>query len=228
LSVDLLPSAIAAGVVMLAAHRLSGNGTAPGPRAAAWFAIATAASASLPIMVSPKQASYYAAASWPFFTMALAAVCVPAVGALAESWAARPDFSRSTRRVCLSAGGCILVLIVSSPIWCGQYFRDRSLLDDVRQIGRIVGPHGSLEMGPGVREEWSLQAYLYRRHFVSLELNGRPRTYRLELVEREHAATNEYVQHDARLKHYRVYRRVGMAASSQPNSSAAVQRRVAR
>ena len=67
------------------------------------FCLLTALSGSLPIMVSPKQAAFYAAASWPFYAMALACWCQPAVAAIVNRLASRPAADRVPRWLCAGA-----------------------------------------------------------------------------------------------------------------------------
>ena len=76
-----------------------GSGEASGPLA---FCLLTALRASLPIMISPKQSAYYAAASWPFLCMALAIWCLPAVAALGQ----RLDCSRQI---------CAIIALAANP-----------------------------------------------------------------------------------------------------------------
>ena len=68
-------------------------------------------------------------------------------------------------------------------------------------------------MGPTIEKEWSLPAYLYRRHFISLEPLGGTGAYRLELAEFEEIPTPGYLLEDSRLTLYRLYRRQDIATS---------------
>jgi 4-amino-4-deoxy-L-arabinose transferase-like glycosyltransferase len=216
LVIDLLPSAaIVAGMVYVA-RRVAGCAVGWGPRGPLVFALVTAASASLPIMVSPKQSAYYAAPSWPFFAMALAIACLPAADALADRWVHSAHFARSAGRLRVAAACGVSALVLSSPLWCGMMFRDRALVDDVDRIAEIVGPRATLAAGSEVREEWSLQAYLYRRHFISVAVDDRPRRYRLELVEHPAAPSTGDTLQDAGLALFRLYRRAELAAGPDP------------
>jgi hypothetical protein len=181
-------------------------------RGPAAFCLLTAISGSLPIMISPKQSAYYAAPSWPFFSMALALWCLPTVAGLAREWAARDGFLKTSRWLRLTAIGSALLAVALSPLWYGCPLRDGRLMQEVDQIAALVGPRDKIVMGPGVADEWSLQAYLYRRHYLSLEPAGAAGSYRLELAELEDTRTPGYALEDSGLTLFRLYRRADVAA----------------
>ena len=187
-----------------------GNGATRGPAA---FCLLTALSSSLPIMISPKQSAYYAAPSWPFFCMALALWCLPAVASLAQAWATRDSFPRTSRWLRASAIASALLAVVLSPLWYGRPLRDARLMHEVDQIAALVGPRDKIAMGPGVPNEWSLRAYLYRGHYISLEPAGVAGGYRLELAELVDTHTPGYVLQDSGLTLFRLYRRDDVAVS---------------
>jgi hypothetical protein len=177
------------------------------------FCLLTALSASLPIIVSPKQSAYYAAPSWPFFCMALAIWSSPAVAALVDAWAVRASFLRTSRWLRIAALGAVLLAVVLSPLWYGRALRDADLLRDVDCIAGLVDRRDRIVMGPMIEEEWSLRAYLYRWHFISLEPAGAVGDFRLELAERGETLTPGYTLEDSALSKFRLYRRREIAAS---------------
>ena len=177
------------------------------------FCLLTALSASLPIMISPKQSAYYAAPSWPFFCMALAIWCLPAVAALTEDWAARASYARTSSWLRIAALGAAALAVVLSPLWYGRALRDAQLVRDVDCIARLVDPRDKIVMGPTIEGKWSLGAYLYRKHFISLEPAGARGAYRLELAESEETPMPEYLLQDSGLTMFRLYRRQDVATS---------------
>jgi hypothetical protein len=105
---------------------------------------------------------------------------------------------------------------VLSPLWYGRALRDAQLLRDVDRIARLVGARDKVVMGTAIEEEWSLRAYLYRWHFISLEAADAAGDYRLELAEREEALMPGYALEDAGLTRFRLYRRQDVATSPEP------------
>jgi hypothetical protein len=178
------------------------------------FCLATGLSASLPIMLSPKQTGYYAAPSWPYFTLALALGCLPAAVALADRWAAAANIGRVARALRWGGAGLVTLLIASSPAWYGRTQRDTELIDDVERIGQIVGDHQTIGTPASLRREWSLQAYLYRWHYISLDSTEGTRAFRLEKADRPPVADDRWELADARLRWFRLYRRHSVAAAA--------------
>src|SRR5262249_154891 len=114
------------------------------------------------IMISPKQSAYYAAPSWPYYTLALALLCLPAVERLAAIAAARPATPRVAwwlRAACLTS---IVALIALSPLFAGRYIRDGQLAAEVERFSRVAGDGTTIVAHRALKDEWSLQAYLYR------------------------------------------------------------------
>lgn len=209
----LLPSAAVAAVLVLVGRRC-GAGSGREALRPAMFCLATGLSASLPIMLSPKQTGYYAAPSWPYFTLALALGCLPAAVALADRWAAAANIGRVARALRWGGAGLVTLLIVSSPAWYGRTQRDTELIDDVERIGQIVGDHQTIGTPASLRREWSLQAYLYRWHYISLDSTEGTRAFRLEKADRPPVADDRWELADARLRWFRLYRRHSVAAAA--------------
>jgi hypothetical protein len=179
------------------------------------FCLVTALSASLPIMISPKQSAYYAAPAWPFFCMALAIWVLPDVAALADAWSARASFVRTSRWLRIAALAAALLAVLLSPLWYGRALRDSELMRDVDCIARVVDPRDKIVTGATMEREWSLPAYLYRGHFISLEPAGAAATYRLELAESLEAPGPGYTLEDSGLTLFRLYRRSEVATSAE-------------
>lgn len=213
LLVHLWPSATVAGVLVLIGRRW-GAAASGYSRRPAMFCLATALSASVPIMISPKQTGYYSAPSWPFYTMALAAWCLPAAMALADRWAAAASIELVARRLRLAVSAALLLTVGLSPVWFGRTQRDAQLIRDVQGIGRIVGDHHTIVLPTSMERQWSLHAYLYRWHYISLGADEGSALYRLELANGLQPDDDGWIEADTRLELYRLYRRQQVAAAA--------------
>lgn len=220
LMVDLALSAVAAGAIVLFARHRRNDVAESGLGRPTVFCLLTAASASLPIMISPKQSAYYAAPSWPFYTLALALWSLPAISALTEDWIASEICDRLSRKIRIAAAAMVIVTLAASPLWHGLVFRDRELIDDVARIGKIVAPHSKIQIDPELRDAYSLHAYLYRRHYISLERSARPDAYYLEPAESESNIPANYTLVDAGLTQLRLYVRSEITTASGPTEPA--------
>ena len=211
----LFPGAAAAGLVLLARKRTESS-PATGLRGPAMFCWLTAISASMPIMISPKQSAYYAAASWPFYTMAIALWCLPATSTLIARWSEKARFARALGTLRWASAGAIVACIALSPLWFGRAVRDRELMADVNRIAEHVGPHNRVSIAPELWDQWSLHAYLYRFHYISISFDAdEAQPFRLELADAPGELPPGCTLYDTGLRHYRLYKTDRIAASPQ-------------
>ncbi|HTM54426.1 MAG TPA: glycosyltransferase family 39 protein [Pirellulales bacterium] len=175
-------------------------------RSATRFFLVSALSASLPIMISPKQSAYYAAASWPLYCLALAAWCAPAAEWLARGASARFALQRSFTFTWRAAAVLAVLITAASPLWWKHPLRDGELMADVDRVAQILGEHHTIAVGPELACEWSLQAYLFRRHYISVAA-GDAYQFRLEAAEFPPATAEPTVA--AGLSQFRLYRVAG-------------------
>lgn len=210
---DLLPCGLLAGGSVLWARWRRAVPADLGLRGATWFCLLTAASASIPIMISPKQSAYYAAPSWPFYTMALALWCLPSVDALITQATARATSFRATRWLRATAACAIGLVVAISPLWAGTMIRDRQIIQDVERIARFIEPHTTLVAAPEMENEWSLQAYLYRLHYISVKVTAGecPGAYRLDFANSQREVPSSVVE-DSNLTLYRLYKPASITA----------------
>jgi hypothetical protein len=146
--------------------------------------------------------------------MALAMWCLPSVQGLLAQATARAGCGRATwwlRSAALAAMGLTVAI---SPLWAGRVYRDGQLIRDVERIARIVPPRATLVVPPSMENEWSLQAYLYRLHHISVETTDAltPSAYHLDFVDSPQDLPNDFTLIDAGLTLYRLSKPSNIAA----------------
>jgi 4-amino-4-deoxy-L-arabinose transferase-like glycosyltransferase len=166
--------------VLYAHRRRTHRAAAPELRGAFQFFGWMALAASLPIMISPKQTAYYTAPSWPFYALALAALSCDAVHGLIEQASARKAYETWLVWLRRGAIGALAASILSLPLLSGRYLRDRELLENVERIGHVVGPHGTIEIGPSLERRWDLHAALFRWHYITVTSDCEHAEFRLD------------------------------------------------
>jgi 4-amino-4-deoxy-L-arabinose transferase-like glycosyltransferase len=137
-------------------------------RRLAWFYLLTALSASVPLLLSPRQSAMYAAPSYPFYVLALALHCWP--GALAlQAGVLKFLSSRMNYRAAIAALAILLLaaLLRSSSNY-GVIVRDRELLNAVARIQAAVPARSLIAMSEDLWCDFQLRAYLCRSRHVSL------------------------------------------------------------
>ena len=142
----IVPALIAAGLIAWSRRRGSVNGKAIAesnrPKAELLFCLLTAASASLPIAISPKQSGHYAFPSYSLYALALAMWCAAAVialfGAATERSTAAAVRSRAHRWLRgLAVAGSATVLLATCFL-AGRPHRDKDMYHDTLVIGHLV------------------------------------------------------------------------------------------
>jgi 4-amino-4-deoxy-L-arabinose transferase-like glycosyltransferase len=177
---DLLLPATAAAAIALAAKQWASVNVALQQRKTGWLCLLLAASASIPIMISPKQTAYYTAPSWPFYCLALglwSAASEAALLARIRELGWTPRWSMHLRRAALATMAAVVVV---SSFWTGRSLRDRQLIADVERIGEIAGPHAAIAVEEEFERHWALRAYLYRLCYISIEPSESRAAYRLD------------------------------------------------
>jgi hypothetical protein len=149
-------------VVLLAMRRLPVLRLTHAREAACFLGMALLA--SLPIMVSRKQATHYLIPSVPFYAMAVAAVCLDSLRLLSASLSERA--AGATTTVMKAALPVVVVLaLVLGP----RFGRDRARLDDIDRIGQVVPAGSTIGVCPELAGDWGLHAYFARLQNVSLD-----------------------------------------------------------
>jgi len=119
-----------------------------------------------PLMLTMVQKSFYMAAALPMLALALALWSAPA---LARILVLAADHSKVIRVLRILAIITVSGSVVASVVLFGSPGRDRELLLDVHRIGAVVPPHTTVGLPSAMWNDWSLQTYLVRYHFVSLD-----------------------------------------------------------
>jgi 4-amino-4-deoxy-L-arabinose transferase-like glycosyltransferase len=138
-------------------------------RKAALFLLLVAASASLPILASPRVWSFYFSPCLPFFGAAVAVwVAPPILGAL---YMLSFPVLRRLRFAMLAAA--VLAALITLPK-TGSSGEDSALISEARSIAGAACPSSDncqtvVSTCPAVWQEWQLHGYLQRHHEISLQ-----------------------------------------------------------
>jgi hypothetical protein len=137
------------------------------PHRSGWAMAAIGLSGVLPLALRMVQKSFYMVAALPMISVALAYWAAP--GLLAWTQRLGPRTVRGVLRVAQFA---VVGVLVASALLFGKPSRDADLLHDTDVIGAALPAHTLVGADPVVWEQWNLQSYLMRYHFISLRSNG--------------------------------------------------------
>jgi 4-amino-4-deoxy-L-arabinose transferase-like glycosyltransferase len=131
----------------------------------ALFFFLLALSASLPMLVSPKQLRFYVVPSMLWYALAWGVVCWPSFLALAEytqTWKRRKMTLQSV------VGFGVLVCLALSIKNIGSIHQQDALLKDAHRIGTTLPPRIELFIPASLYDKWSLHGYFYRYFYIDL------------------------------------------------------------
>lgn len=150
-------------------------------RAALYFALLTAASASLPIMISPKQLGHYVAPSYPYYALALAIMCSNAVEYLVNAGRNQVRAALLSYRLRWLCGVLICATVVVACVLAGRPGRDKDVYRDTLALQHILPGATTVNVGSDVSTDWALKSYLARWNQTAINLGAAPRKYCLTL-----------------------------------------------
>lgn len=137
-----------------------------------WFFVCTGLSAILPIMVSPKQWSFYTVPSIIYMVLAMAVITYPYLKKVLQNW-----------NVWVHKGILGLSIVLFSVALglgirdFGTLGRDMDKLESVAEIGAIVPEGSTVSADINLKLDWSLLAYFARYHSLSLDFENQDHQY---------------------------------------------------
>ena len=165
------------------------------------FFLLVAISASLPLMVSLKQGKFYLAPSIPFYILSIGFLIIPYFKVIIEKW------SNTTllwiKRISYLT---LSFIILFSVLRFGKYSRDEEKLKDVYVITQFIPEGTIIGTSRALYEDWTLDAYLSRIGYLSLD---RDHQHDFLLLEKNNAIEaqilEEYEEMDLSLIKYKVF-----------------------
>ena len=135
----------------------------------AWFFLAVAVSASLPIAASPKMVGHYFLPSVPFFALGIASLALPPVAtAVARSGAI-------ARATLLGLAAALIAASIIVPVAAGAIEpRDEDMIRNLDAIAAAMPRDMTLGTCEQASSNWGLHSYLSRFFRVSLDARGAP------------------------------------------------------
>jgi 4-amino-4-deoxy-L-arabinose transferase-like glycosyltransferase len=136
------------------------------------FFLLVGLSASAPLMLTLVQKGFYFVPALPFFAIGLSLMIAPAV----LQFTSRINTSHSTYNFCVAIALCLFLGAVTfSFLQKGKTSRNSELLHDVYLIGSVVPEHSTVTIPPVMWNDFSLQCYLARYYYISLETMAQER-----------------------------------------------------
>lgn len=166
-----------------------------------WLFIAF--SASLPMLISPKQLRFYIVPSMVFYALSLATASVPIWVALANHF---KDFLQARKAL---KGGLLIGLFIClslSIFNVKKYARSLDVLPDSMAIGTVIPNHTEAYLDPSLYTVWNLHAYMYRYFYIDLSTVYENQDYVI-MPKNQKFQRAKYKQVDLPLSSFKLYKR---------------------
>ncbi len=168
----------------------------------ALFFLLVALSASVPIMVSPKQLSFYIVPSLPYFALSIAFLVAPAVVKLLERLNPNTIMFNIFKYHAF-------VTIPAIAVYCfltfGNFSRNAEMIRDVDILGKHLGASSTITIGRVNVQNWGLMGYLQRRYLINLDRSGK--MLELVLLEQSEKTPEGYEFIDLSLNRFKLVQR---------------------
>lgn len=167
------------------------------------FFLVIGISASLPLMISPKQAGFYLVPSIPYYAIAFGSLIMP----ILTNWINKIDISKRGFQMfkmisIISLAGAIVISISQ----VGKTGRDKEKLHDIYQIGKVMDKGSVISVPESICEDWELIAYFARYFYISLDCKNANHEYYLDNRNSDIYLSANYSEYLMQLKRYRLFK----------------------
>jgi 4-amino-4-deoxy-L-arabinose transferase-like glycosyltransferase len=152
-------------IVRFGTKRFSVERTEHRTKAITFFMIGL--SGILPLMLTLVQKGFYMVPALPFIAIGFSILIAPQVNIL---------FTRLEERKFLNVLKVVFILLAITAIILpvlnlGRSSRDKELLEDIHRLGAEIPEKSVINCSKEFISDWSLQTYLSRYYFISLDIN---------------------------------------------------------
>ena len=164
------------------------------------FFILIGLSASLPITISPKQMGFYLVPAFPFFALAFASISFSFV----NNWLQKINNLLVLKALIFVFITALLIVIYTG---IGKYSRDKEVISDVKEIGKIIPKNTIVSIHTDFYKNWGFISYMYRYNFISIDRVNTDRTYYL-MTKGKQIPKENYKRIDLTLNKFDLYEKV--------------------
>ena len=160
-------------------------------------------SASLPLMISPKQLGFYLVPSIPYYAIGFGSLIMP----ILINWINKIDISKRGFQMfkmisIISLAGAIVISISQ----VGKTGRDKVKLHDIYKIGKVIDNGSLISVSEYICKDWWLIAYFSRYFYISLDCKNTNHEYYLYNGNSDICLSANYSECLMQLKRYRLFK----------------------
>ncbi len=129
----------------------------------------------LPLMLTMVQKGFYFIPSLPFFAIGFGLI----VSKPLSHWAVRIVNAKTNKIMLISSVILLIGVFVFSFLNIGKASRDKEMLNDVKEFGRVIPEFSEVSISEHRWNDWPLQCYLIRYHNISIDPQHADNKYRI-------------------------------------------------
>lgn len=167
------------------------------------FCLVLAFAGSAPLMLTKVQKGFYLIPAMPFFALSASFFALPGLR-MTRNLIQKNE--TASRLFATTSGVLFLVAILLSIFFYGKPGRDQALLADVDKIIQVVPQGEVVGLDPDCWNDWSLQCYLMRKAFVSLDTQMRYRYHLVRNTNQINEVNSTYIPVSLKLSGYILYK----------------------
>lgn len=198
------PATVIAGLLCYLGYRLSGRlsrSASDLERKKGWLYFVIALAASLPVIVSHRQAFHYVAQMSPFYALFLATITYPRVVKLYEALKAK--FSKRMKSVISASGVIFLFVSFGVAVFLAGTPREHGpMLEDVHKLVSFLPQKSIVSASSAVYGSMDTSSYFARYSLISLKNKGHERYY---LTLKSQHAPKGYHWYPAHLQYFKLW-----------------------
>jgi hypothetical protein len=156
----------------------------------------------MPLMLTLVQKGFYMLPALPFIAIGFSVFIISEIQFLTHNL----DGNALFKKVFSVFSALIFVLAIILSIFnVGKFSRNESLLKDIHTLGKLIPKHSVINCTYDLQRDWSLQTYLSRYYFISLDTNNPHSYYLADKTEFETFDSTQFNDFDVlenRLNHF--------------------------
>jgi 4-amino-4-deoxy-L-arabinose transferase-like glycosyltransferase len=154
-------------------------------------------SASIPLIITLKQRSFYLVPSVPFYILSIGFLITPFVKEKLDK------LSKSTLKRIMSASLVSFLLVIAISIYnFGKFSRDEEKLKDVYTISSFIPKGTVISTTKNIWIDWSLQASMSRIGYISLDCDNTHKYFLIDKTNIDSVTIGKYENMNLKLSKY--------------------------
>jgi hypothetical protein len=154
-------------------------------------------SASVPIMISPKQLGFYITPSLPYFSIAFSIL----IAHIVHEYLNKININSTFFKVFKHQGYILFPLILIYSFYnYGSYSRNHNMIQDIEIISEYIPRGSTISISKQLSKSWSLMAYCQRKFNINLDKSMNLQDYML--IKKDEPVIDDYIILDIRTKDF--------------------------